>query len=83
MFMVALGTIGTAATAFAQPQPPGIDVADVNVHENTGLASNPDVRFHEGLCQAGISTAVLDTLQGCATPIITAPGESDEVRQDQ
>ncbi len=55
----------------------GINTADANVHDNTELASNQDVRFHEGLCQAGISTDVLDSIGGCSNPIITSPGESE------
>jgi acyl-coenzyme A thioesterase PaaI-like protein len=49
---------------------------------NTGLASDQDVRFHEGLCQGGHSTTVLDSIGGCNNPIITPPGNSDNHRQD-
>ena len=81
LFVAALGTIGTAATAaFAQPEPPGIERADVNVHENTGPVSHQDIVFHEGLCQAGITTEALEGLGGCE--ILTSPGQSDDVRQD-
>ncbi len=72
ILIVALGTIGTTATAFAQP---GIEIADEKVHENTGPVSPQDVVFHEGLCQAGITTEALEELGGCG--ILTAPGESD------
>ena len=68
--------------AFAQKkQPPGIETADVNVHENRGPVSKQDIVFHEGLCQAGITTEALESLGGCS--ILSAPGQSDEVRQDQ
>jgi|Tabmets5t2r1_1033131.scaffolds.fasta_scaffold12120_2 hypothetical protein len=81
MFIVlALGTIGTTATAFAQPEEPGIETADEKVHENTGAGSEQDLRFHEGLCQGGITTEALEDLGGC--DVLTAPGNSDEVRQD-
>jgi hypothetical protein len=73
ILVVALGSVGTTAAAFAQPA--GLEVADENVHENTGPVSEQDVRFHEGLCQAGFSTEALDELGGC--DILTAPGESD------
>lgn len=79
--VVALGTIGTAATAFAKETPPGIaEHADDNVHDNTGPVSDQDVAFHEGLCQAGITTEALEGLGGCG--VLTPPGESDEVRED-
>jgi hypothetical protein len=61
--------------AAAQKQPPGIETADENIHENTGAVSPQDVRFHEGLCQAGITTTALESLGGCS--ILTAPGQSD------
>ena len=64
--IVALGTIGTTATAFAQPSDnSGIEIADEKVHENTGPVSPQDVVFHEGLCQAGITTEALEELGGC------------------
>lgn len=81
MFIVlALGTIGTTATAFAQPEEPGIETADKNVHDNTGDLSDQDFAFHEGLCQGGISTDALDKLGGC--DILDPPGNSGGVRQD-
>ncbi len=80
ILIAALGTVGTAATAFAQPQPPGIETADENVHENTGSVSPQDIVFHEGLCQAGITTEALESLGGC--DILTSPGQSDDLRQD-
>jgi hypothetical protein len=61
--------------AAAQKQPPGIETADKNVHENTGPVSHQDIVLHEGLCQAGITTTALESLGGCS--ILTAPGQSD------
>jgi hypothetical protein len=77
---LAVASIILQTAAFAQPQPPGIERADEEVHENTGPVSKQDVVFHEGLCQAGITTEALEGLGGCV--ILTAPGSSDEVRQD-
>jgi hypothetical protein len=68
--LVLLGT-GTIAPVSAQVDPArgGLDRADVNVHENTGSTpgdlSRQDIRFHQGTCQGGHSTTVLDTLSGC------------------
>jgi hypothetical protein len=53
----------------------GIEIADNKVHENTGAVSPQDIRFHEGLCQAGITTEALEGLGGCG--ILTPPGESE------
>ena len=85
--VVALAAIGTTATtAFAQPpEEPGIEEADDNVHFNTGDLSEQDVRFHEGLCQAGIETDALVDLAGSCEEFREAdhfPGESGDVRQD-
>ena len=72
--ILSIGIVGITTTdAFAQdPARQGLDRADVNIHENTdstpGDLSEQDVRFHEGTCQGGHSTTVLDTLfpgQGC------------------
>jgi hypothetical protein len=61
----------------------GLDRADENVHDNTGLGSDQDDRFHEGLCQGGHSTTVLDNeAEGCDSEFISDPGNSDENRQD-
>ncbi len=78
--VVALASIGTTATALAQPSDnQGIERADRNVHEH---APQADIVFHEGLCQAGISTQALGP-QGCDNPVLSeAPGRSDDVRQD-
>ena len=84
ILIAALGTVGTTSTAFAKETPPGIaEHADENVHTNTGgLGSEQDFRFHEGLCQAGISTEDLEGAVpgGCAG--LEPPGNSGEVRQD-
>jgi acyl-coenzyme A thioesterase PaaI-like protein len=83
MLIAVFGTSGlmTATMQPAQAQKEsareGLDTADERVHENTGLASEPDVRFHEGLCQGGHSTTVLDSIGGCNNPIITEPGNSE------
>ena len=84
LLIVALGTIGTTATAFAQPSDnSGIEIADENVHTNTGGLSEQDFAFHEGLCQAGISTEALEEVtQGAGCDALDSPGESGGVRQD-
>jgi len=82
MVVVALASIGTTATAFAKETPPGIaEHADENVHNIAGTGSQQDVRFHEGLCQAGISTEALGP-QGCDNQLLSDPGASDNRRQD-
>jgi hypothetical protein len=66
MLIVALGTIGTTATAFAQTETQQIDTVDEIVHGATGgAASENDVRFHQALCTVGISSTALDSLGGC------------------
>ena len=80
MLIVALGTIGTTATAFAQSeesgiesdeaQQAGIEIADQAVHEafppeEGEQVSEEDVLFHQGLCAVGISTEALDELGEC------------------
>jgi hypothetical protein len=57
----------------------GLDRADENVHEN---APENDVTYHEGQCQGGHSSTVLDSLGGCDADFITDPGNSDDHRQD-
>jgi hypothetical protein len=63
-----VATIGIPMTtaAFAQEDPArgGLDQADRNVHDRTGLGGDVDTRFHEGLCQGGHSTTAVDTLLG-------------------
>ena len=71
MMIVALGTLGTGATAFAQTTiPPGIDLVDELVHEtfppDEGQpVSDEDVQFHQALCLGGISSTALEGLGGC------------------
>jgi hypothetical protein len=84
MVVVALASIGTTATAFAQPSDnQGIERADENVHQH---APQADIVFHEGLCQAGIETEALVGLfpGGCEQfrEEGHVPGESGDVRQD-
>jgi hypothetical protein len=80
--VVALGTVGTTATAFAvtedeeeeEETQESIETADEIVHGAFGLGSEGDVKFHQGLCAAGISTEALEenVEGGCAglPPII-------------
>ena len=59
----------------------GLEKADENVHDNTGPVSDQDIRFHEGTCQGGHTTDVLEGLGGC--DILTDPGNSDDNRKDK
>ncbi len=69
MFIVALGTVGTAATAFAEIDQDLIETADEAVHivepEEGEQVSDADVAFHQALCLVGVSTEALDELGGC------------------
>ena len=65
----------------------GLNRADENIHENTDSTpddlSEQDIRFHEGICQGGHSTDVLDEItdgEGCDA--LGDPGKSDDNRQD-
>lgn len=69
---VATVSIATQALAVDDPARGGLDKADKNVHDNTGGLSDQDIRFHEGTCQGGHSTTVLDNLGGC--DILPPPG---------
>ena len=95
MFILALGTIGTTATAFAQTEEEeeaelggeGIERADEAIHERFPpeegeAASEEDIRFHQALCEAGITTEALEELGGCEIlpPLIP---EIDEGTQDE
>jgi hypothetical protein len=51
----------------------GLNIADQNIHQNTGALSKQDLNFHVGTCQGGHSTAVLDSLGGCS--ILPSPKE--------
>jgi hypothetical protein len=63
---IGTGTIAPVSAQRPEPDPArgGLDRADVNVHENTDSTpdnlSEQDLRFHEGLCQGGHSTTVVD-----------------------
>ena len=69
--VVALGTIGTTAIAFAETEDEeeetedSIEIADEAVHESLGLGSEEDVLFHQGLCEVGITTEALEEIGGC------------------
>ena len=76
ILIAALGTIGTAATAFAQPNQEGIELSDRLLHEATGAGGQTDIVFHQGLCLAGITTEALEELGGCEVlPPIGQTGE--------
>lgn len=65
-------TIPVAAEDHAQK---GLNIADVKVHDNTGPLSDQDFRFHEGICQGGHTTDVLNEVtngQGCDA--LNSPG---------
>jgi hypothetical protein len=70
----------TLASTDEDPASNGLEVADENVHDNTGPVSDQDVRFHEGTCQGGHTTEALEGLGGC--DILSDPGNSDNHRQD-
>lgn len=72
---LSIGLTMQGAVAAKSSASNGIETADNNVHENTGAVSPQDVRFHEGLCQAGITTEALEGLGGCG--ILSPPGESE------
>lgn len=81
MFIVALASIGTAATAFAQSENEAIETADRLLHENVEpeegeQVSKTDIAFHQALCQVGISTEALEELGGC--DILPPIGQSDD-----
>jgi len=97
MFILALGTIGTTATAFAQTEEDeeedeeaelggeGIEIADEAIHERFPpeegeAASEEDIRFHQALCEAGITTQALEELGGCEIlpPLVPEIDEVDE-----
>jgi hypothetical protein len=83
---IVLGTASTTvpASAVKENAQDGLNRADENVHENTGPLSEQDFAFHEGICQGGHSTDVLDEVtdgEGCAA--LDAPGNSGDNRQDE
>ena len=76
MFIVALGTVGTTATAFAQTDEEeeteetelagdAIERGDRAVHEIFGPGGEEDIEFHQALCEAGTTTEALEELGGC------------------
>jgi hypothetical protein len=82
---IVVATTSTATQASAdKPDKTGLEKADEKVHENTGSTpenpSDQDIRFHEGTCQGGHTTEVLESIGGCG--VLTDPGNSDENRQD-
>ena len=96
--VVALGTVGTTATAFAQPEGLGeeiteehgdiIEAIDDLVHQTSPpeegqQVSDEDVAFHTALCQADISTEALEELGGCdILPDFTPELDEDDDNED-
>ncbi len=84
---IAIGATTSLATQASadKPDKTGLEKADEKVHENTGSTpenpSDQDVRFHEGTCQGGHTTDVLESIGGCGA--LTDPGNSDDHRQDK
>jgi hypothetical protein len=83
---IAFATTSLAPQASAgKPDTTGLEQADGKVHENTGSTpanpSDQDIRFHEGTCQGGHTTDVLDSIGGCGA--LSDPGDSDNHRQDK
>jgi hypothetical protein len=82
---IALGTTTSIATPVSADKNSGRDngldkEADENVHNNVpgGLGGDIDKKFHEGLCQADISTDALDeATNGAGCDALTDPGNSD------
>jgi hypothetical protein len=83
VFATATTSLATPAFAKKDSARGGLDKADEKVHEHLGTGTEGDVRFHEGLCEGGHSTTVLDSIGGCDNPIITDPGKSDTHRKDK
>jgi len=73
--VIATISMGITAWADKDSSSEGVEKADDKVHENTGGVSDQDIRFHEGLCEADITTEALEDLGGCE--ILTPPGESE------
>jgi hypothetical protein len=67
-----IATVSMTSPVAADKARKGLDTADKNIHDNTGPLSDQDLRFHEGTCQGGHSTTVLDNLGGC--DILKEPG---------
>lgn len=65
---IAVGIASVALPVSAEdPARGGLDKADENVHDTPGgLLGDIDKRFHEGICQGGHSTTIVDReLGGC------------------
>ena len=83
--VVASSSLVLPASAGKDNAQGGLNNADENVHDNTGDLSKQDFAFHEGICQGGHTTDVLDDVtegEGCDSDAITDPGKSDNNRQD-
>jgi hypothetical protein len=81
--VIGTALVATPVVADKSSASNGLEIADLKIHENTGLEQ--DIRFHEGTCQGGHTTTVLQGLGGCNPPptgLITDPGNSDLHRQD-
>jgi hypothetical protein len=82
---IAMLTVSSASVASADKTDKnhaddGLNNADRKVHENTGSTpeepSKQDLKFHEGTCQGGHTTDVLDSIGGC--DILPEPGNSGD-----
>jgi hypothetical protein len=89
----------TATTAFAQTEEEeeteeaelggdAIEIADEAVHEANPpeegeAASEEDIRFHQALCEVGITTQALEELGGCEILPPLVPEIDDEGTQDE
>ncbi len=95
-FVLALATIGTTATAFAEPEDDeetelggeGIEIADETIHEHFPpgegeVASEEDIRFHQALCEAGITTQALEELGGCEILPPLVPEIEDGIQDEE
>jgi hypothetical protein len=71
--VTAITTMSIPALAAKSSASHGLNIADQNIHQNTGALSKQDLNFHVGTCQGGHSTAVLDSLGGCS--ILPSPKE--------
>jgi hypothetical protein len=88
ILVMALGTIGTTATAFAQTDEEeetelagdAIERGDRAVHEIFGPGGEEDIEFHQALCEAGTTTEALEELGGCEIlpPLVGSDDEDEE-----
>ncbi|MBA3285019.1 MAG: hypothetical protein H0U27_08175 [Nitrosopumilus sp.] len=82
---LATGSIFAVSPVFAAKDSGsnGLEIADDNVHENTGGLSPQDFSFHEGICQGGHSTEALEEVTGgVGCDALNSPGNSNDHRQD-